>query len=256
ALLFSGFLFVNKKKNYLIPFFTSIGSASILDYILKNIFDRPRPNIGFYVEHGFSFPSGHSTIAVAFFGFIAYFLVRNAKTISKKIVYIISFTLLAVAICFSRVYLGAHYLSDVMAGFLLGLFGLFIAIGVSELFFVKQDEEKVSYNFKNYHIFYIVFLISIISFTLIFKHKVNPLKITFANNINMQYTDSGLYKEFDNNNVPKYSEKLSGSIQEPISFIILAKDDNELLNLFNKAGWELARKPNIKSLLTVAKLAQ
>lgn len=255
ALLFSGFLFLNKKKEYLIPFFTSIGSASILDYILKNIFDRPRPNIGFYIEHGFSFPSGHSTISVAFFGFICYFLIRNTKKLSKKIIYIISSILFIVAICFSRIYLEAHYLSDVMAGFLLGSFSLFIAIGISELFFIKNNEEKINCSFKNCHIFYISFLILVILFSLIFKHEINPINITFTNNINMQYVNSGLYKEFDKNNIPKYSEKLSGSIQEPISFIILAKNDNELLNLFNKANWQLARKPNLKSLLIVANAA-
>jgi undecaprenyl-diphosphatase len=216
ALLFSIFLFINKKNNYLIPFFISISSASTLVCILKNIFDRVRPSISFYIVNGFSFPSGHAAISVAFFGFICYFLVRNTKKLNKKIIYIASSILISIAICFSRMYLGVHYLSDVMGGFLLGLFTLFIAIGISELFFMKENENKISYNFKNYYIFYILFLILVLSFTLIFEHKINPLENSFTNTIIMEYKESDIYKEFDNNNIPKYSEKLSGNFQEPI----------------------------------------
>ncbi len=253
--LFLGFLVVNKKKNYIIPFFVSIGFASVSDYIIKNIFERPRPDVGVYVEHGFSFPSGHSTIVIAFYGFIAYFLIRNIEKIKNKIIIIFFTIILALIVGFSRIYLGAHYLSDVMGGLLLGLFALFLSIAITEIFFIKEDKEKIVCNFKKCHIFYITFLILEVLFTLIFKHKLNLSHISFANNINIQYVDSGLYKEFDNNNIPKYSEKLSGSIQEPISFIVLANNDNDLLNLFDKSGWQLARKPNIKSLLTVADAA-
>jgi F0F1-type ATP synthase assembly protein I len=122
---------------------------------------------------------------VAFFGFICYFLVRNSNKLNKKIIYITFSILLAIAICFSRIYLGVHYLSDVMAGFLLGLFSLFIAIGISERFFIKENEKKISYNFKNYYIFYILFLISVLSFTLIFEHEISPLKISPTNTIDI-----------------------------------------------------------------------
>jgi undecaprenyl-diphosphatase len=61
--------------------------------------------------------------------------------------------------------------------------------------------------------------------------------------------------EFDENKIPKYSETLTGRAQQPMNFMIISRNDDELKSFFEKAGWYLARKPNIKSMYLVAKSA-
>ena len=131
------FLFFRKFKMMpvLILWLLTIGSA-IDSYILKVLFHRERP-IDSLVENGtFSFPSAHATLAMACYGFIIYLVLKNIRRewLRKIIAYLgpMSITLIAV----SRLYLGAHYLSDVIAGLLLG--GAWLAIGIYILKIVRR----------------------------------------------------------------------------------------------------------------------
>lgn len=96
--------------------------ATITNFTLKNILQRPRP-----IEHriidesGYSFPSGHSMVSMAFYGFLIYLIFQNVKNKYLKWSLIIILALLIVSIGISRIYLGVHYTSDVIAGFLVAL---------------------------------------------------------------------------------------------------------------------------------------
>lgn len=87
--------------------------------LLKHAFHNPRPSGLLVTPAGWSFPSGHSTLSTAFFGFFAVLVTRMRAEYWRWIAYSIA-TLLAGAIIFSRVYLGAHWLTDVIGGALLG----------------------------------------------------------------------------------------------------------------------------------------
>lgn len=102
------------------------GAAALL---LKEIVHRARPEVAFqaYRETGFSFPSGHATVAVALYGFLIYLAWRMMPAGYLRTLTIAGFTLLIALIAFSRLYLGVHYLSDVLGGLLLG--GIFVWIG-------------------------------------------------------------------------------------------------------------------------------
>jgi len=244
---------LNKKK-FITPMLFSVLSAGLINVVLKNIFDRPRPRVSYYIENGFSFPSGHSTIAVAFYGFIAYFLLRNMKNKKKKVAIIFFASILIFAIGLSRMYLGAHYLSDVIGGFLSGAFSLIFAIFISEILINKKEDHNLSFNKKTKKITYAAFCIAltvVFSFTVFHSKDINVIQ---NNNNNKVVLDSlnKISDDFENNNLNKYSETLSGKSGEPMSFFIVAKNDEEFLNFFNKSGWILARYPNLKSLTKVA----
>jgi len=110
----------------------SLSGSGLLVYLLKNFFDRERP---FACLNGpgddgcLSFPSGHATIAFYFYGLLAYFIFRFLKlSLRKRWLIFAGLTTLVFLICFSRIYLGVHYPTDVIGGFLLGSTWLFVAI--------------------------------------------------------------------------------------------------------------------------------
>jgi len=132
-----------KQKRFIIPMILSVLFAVTSANVLKNIFERLRPSVGYYLETGFSFPSAHSTVAVAFYGFIIYFLLSNIKTLKNKFLVVLLFSILILLIGFSRMYLGVHYLTDVVGGFLLGGVCLYSSIFIFKAFFYKK-RNKVS----------------------------------------------------------------------------------------------------------------
>ena len=117
----------NKKIGLLIG--TNLIVITILNQIFKFILQRPRPTENRIInENGYSFPSGHSMISMAFYGFLIYLIYKYVK--NKKLKYI-SITLISVLIIFigiSRIYLGVHYTSDVLAGFLFSISYLIIYV--------------------------------------------------------------------------------------------------------------------------------
>ena len=93
--------------------------AEVLDELLKLVFhrQRPQPFFGYLLPLTFSFPSGHSVSSCAFYGVAAAILTRGIRSRVRKALVWIGAALLAGLIGFSRIYLGVHYPSDVVAGY-------------------------------------------------------------------------------------------------------------------------------------------
>lgn len=93
-----------------------------INQLLKRIVQRPRPE-GFRIveEIGYSFPSGHSMVSMAFYGLFIYFIYNNVKNKYLKWMFILILSTLIILIGISRIYLGVHYASDVIAGFCLSI---------------------------------------------------------------------------------------------------------------------------------------
>lgn len=140
ALVFSLTLWIWKKKIYIIAFWLSLAGSTLINFLSKLAFHRPRPLYPIYLENSFSFPSGHATVAVAVYGFMIYFLFRQTKKIINRTLILFSGLILILAIGFSRLYLGVHYLSDVWAGYLLGLLWLILGICWTEWLIVQSEK--------------------------------------------------------------------------------------------------------------------
>lgn len=98
----------------------AIGVAEALAGALKVALHRPRPGVFYTGIERFSFPSGHATLSMVAFGFLAYLLCRGARPGLRKAVIIVAAALI-VFITLSRLYLGAHWLSDVLGGLAFGV---------------------------------------------------------------------------------------------------------------------------------------
>ena len=120
----------NKKAGLLIG--TNLVIISILNQTLKSLLQRPRPT-GFRIinETGYSFPSGHSMVSMAFYGFLIYLIYKNIKNKYLKVTLISILAILTVSIGISRIYLGVHYTSDVCAVFLISISYLVLYINIT-----------------------------------------------------------------------------------------------------------------------------
>lgn len=124
--------FLAKKRRYGMSITINLLVIFILNIILKNIFQRPRPeNLMLITETGFSFPSGHSMVSMAFYGYLIYLAYKKIYNIPARNTTCILLSLLIILIGISRIYLGVHYASDVLGGFCLGAAYLIIYIKIS-----------------------------------------------------------------------------------------------------------------------------
>lgn len=128
-LLIAYFLFIRKRKWYSIKVPAISGSSVALMFILKNFFNRPRPDIPLlYEAKGLSFPSGHALMSVTFYGLLIYIVYRSDERPWLKWLLITGLSLLILVVGFTRIYLRVHYTTDVIAGFSIGVIWLVFSI--------------------------------------------------------------------------------------------------------------------------------
>ncbi|RFU66414.1 PAP2 family protein [Peribacillus saganii] len=114
-------LVIYKKVSYAVYLALSSGLGAIFNKMLKRVFQRERPDIFPLIrEHGFSFPSGHSMGAIVLYGTLAIIVIKIVKMRSYKVVAGAGAFFLIFMVGLSRIYLGVHYPSDVVAGFAAG----------------------------------------------------------------------------------------------------------------------------------------
>jgi undecaprenyl-diphosphatase len=118
--------------------FIGVGGGAIIWYFLTGVFDRVRPaqQIGIAVTDP-SFPSGHAISAVLCYGFLAYLFIPRMPSLFWKWMVGVAAILTMAFIGFSRVYLGGHYMTDIVAGYALGLAWAGLVFTLVETFFLN-----------------------------------------------------------------------------------------------------------------------
>ena len=138
GLAFMLLIFIKNKKIG-VSIISNLAIITVLNQLLKRIVQRPRPTEFRIVEEsGYSFPSGHSMVSMAFYGYLIYLIYKYVK---NKYLKWISIILLSILICFigiSRIYLGVHYTSDVLGGFFISISYLIIYISAVNKFFIER----------------------------------------------------------------------------------------------------------------------
>ena len=126
---FTAIILKKEKYGLLILINSLLATGSYI--IIKNVIQRPRPNpFRFIEETGYSFPSGHATNNMAFCGILIYLICKNVKNKKLKIISTILLSLWVLIIGISRIYFNVHYVSDLIAGFILGLICILISINI------------------------------------------------------------------------------------------------------------------------------
>jgi undecaprenyl-diphosphatase len=244
-----------QKKIYIIPFIVTVLGTEIFVFLGKLVFERPRPiDVAYFLEKSYSFPSGHAAIACALFGFLIYYSWRNLKKINTKINLLFLGLIFILAIGFSRLYLGVHFLSDVLGGYLLGLFWLIIGINLVEWpSFKKVKIKKItSINVKIISASLIMTELIFLSF---FSFFYKPEVIIEEETHQLQTISGEVLNIFNTYKLSKYTETIDGAKQEPLSFLIVAQNDEDLIKALTQSGWHLADPVSPTSILKIGETA-
>ena len=130
---------VIKNKKIGLSILTNLAIITILNQLLKRILQRPRPTEYRIIEEsGYSFPSGLSMISMAFYGYLIYLIYKYVENKNVKWILISLLSILICLIGISRIYLGVHYTSDVLGGFLISISYLVIYISAVNNVFCRK----------------------------------------------------------------------------------------------------------------------
>lgn len=121
-----------KQKTEALIWLLSVVSATAMDSVIKVLVNRPRPVGSLVVVYSHltdkSFPSGHVFIYTVLFGLLFYYANVKVKGSFYKYLLMILVSIPVLLVGVSRIYLGAHWASDVLGGYLIGIFWLYISI--------------------------------------------------------------------------------------------------------------------------------
>ena len=115
-------LLVRRSWLTLVAWLVAVLGGETLNLLLKDLFARPRPSFEhpLVVETSYSFPSGQAMESLVVYGMLAYFAVLTSRSQRMRVVSVCGAAVVVALTGFSRVYLGAHYVSDVVGGFAAG----------------------------------------------------------------------------------------------------------------------------------------
>ncbi|AOH56253.1 phosphoesterase PA-phosphatase [Peribacillus muralis] len=130
---------VLKHRLELVLFIAVMAGSPLLNAVVKLCFQRTRPDLHRLIEiGGYSFPSGHAMNAMSLYGILTFLLWRHIKVKWGRMLLIVMSTLMILTIGISRIYLGVHYPSDIIAGYLAG--GFWIAMSI--WFFQRYQDRR------------------------------------------------------------------------------------------------------------------
>ncbi len=124
------FCAIRRRWHDLLALTLTMACGGALNWLLKELFERPRPAFAqpIAIARGFGFPSGHTMGSTLFYGFLAVALVRATGVWRWRVLILIAAAFIILLMAFSRVYLGVHYLSDVMGGMAAGIAWLALSL--------------------------------------------------------------------------------------------------------------------------------
>jgi membrane protein DedA with SNARE-associated domain/membrane-associated phospholipid phosphatase len=153
VVVLAAFLAWGRRWVFLGSWLAAVAGSAVLNQLLKGLFERPRPHFEhpLLVETSYSFPSGHAMESFVVYGMLTYFAVLALRSWESRVAVVLGAALLVMLIGFSRMYLGVHYFSDVLAGYAAGGVWLSALVtGVETIRRSKNETKPRSRTSENY----------------------------------------------------------------------------------------------------------
>ncbi len=244
--LLTAIILWRKRQHALALLFVAVlmaeeGCANALKHIVGRV--RPASSFSDYNATGFSFPSGHVLHATVLFGLLTYLLFRGLKSSILRLVIILGYIISVALVAVSRVYLGVHYPSDVLASILLGTAILTLLITGLEIAmrYEPWGQSLASFANRGLAIVPIVVLVVSIVASPVFIHltpDVATPTLTTIDSLNERTVKK----------LPLFSETLTGRTMEPINFVYLGTAQ-QIEQLFVSHGWYKADPSTLANTL-------
>lgn len=242
ATLFTALFWMRRSREFILPFWITLAGSGVFNLLGKVAFHRQRPQgIGVLTEASFSFPSGHATIAAALYGFIVYYLWRQAQSWRSRLNLLFGGSLLVLAIGFSRLYLGVHFLSDVLGGYLLGLLWLIIGVCMVEWrLFARSEMQPLACSSLPIRVLSATLVLAELIFYLHSGLQYTPSRNPAENRVASKPVGIDVVSAFDRYRLPRFTESIAGGQLEPLNIILVVRDVAALSNAFKAACWQPA----------------
>lgn len=244
-------LYISKRTWLIFPLIVSSGCSTAFTWLGKMAFHRARPEEAILLETSYSFPSGHATISVAFYGFITYILIRSIGSFKVQINLLFAGLILVGLIGVSRIVLAEHYISDVWAGYLVGSLWLIVGISISEwLTSIGRIKWDNPIQTSTYWIVLGNTLVAIclyIWLTLIWQPVRSITPVAKQVDLTTPIT------QYLSTHHISFTKTLIGENEQPIGFAIAVNSPESLISILRKAGWNVADETNTTNLVHLYK---
>lgn len=224
-----------------VAFMAEESSTFLIKHVVRRI--RPELSLSLIKEDGFGFPSGHVLRATVIFGLLSYLVFRSIKSSFFRLCLILGYIIAVALIALSRVYLGVHYPSDVLASILFGACLLTLLIMIVEItirFNLKGQTLKSFTNKPLIALPVVVVIVALIAGPILIK--ITPVTATPT------FTTLSMINDTTVKKMPLYSETLTGKTMEPINFIYVGSEQ-QIKQLFLSHGWYKADPSTISNTL-------
>lgn len=243
-------LLVNNRDFSALIFAGGMIVGELFNALVNAIYARPRPTPFFpgLEAIGTSFPSGHAFSALLFYGLVIYFLIGTTRNWRARFALILAGSFIVLLVGFSRIFLGVHWASDVLAGFVLAALWLSFLITLSETRFryggfgLQKGWRPFKFSLRT-RLFLLVpaATLSIILIVTIIAPKLHPRSLERSERPHqimaaLDLQDPGLMAE-----LPLMTQSLWGAPQQSLSLIIAA-DESVLQERLSAAGWRPAQR--------------
>lgn len=250
------FFLIYQRWHYLIALLASVLGGEVFVWLIKNLVERPRPELvnALTPEAGYSFPSGHSFVAFSFYGLLCYVVFRASHKWWLKLSECLAALLIIILIGFSRIYLGVHYPTDVLASYASGAAWLTVIITGLEInrrlqgkYWKQQDKVP-----KGAPAFGSLLALLWVGYTFLFYSghplpaRAEPGSQILTETISISDLPTKLFTL-----IPKASETITGKHTEPINIVIVGTRV-QMEKLLNDSSWHVSDRIDWQSIKRMA----
>lgn len=214
-------------------------------FLLKRLFHRTRPELGYFTETSGSFPSGHAGLSVAFYGFLFFILWR--LRVLRAPAALVGAATLAFFVGLSRVYLLEHYLSDVLNGWLVGAIWLLAGVAASEWWLdsrPRPPRPERSGLVRGAAVALVALCVTGAAWQVATYDKARNVVAPRAADAVFGTVEALVASGV----LPGGTESVAGTPLEPVNVLVLARDEAAVESALSQVGWQRAAAPGVLSL--------